>query len=122
MGSFNSFGPLIKAGKVNPIGVTTIRRSPSAPDLATFDEQGIKDYDFSGWMAIAAPARTSPAIVERLNSWFAAASKDPEVKKLEADGTLVLGTTAAEFGQMMKTETEIWRKVIKEGGLKIAPE
>ena len=122
MGSLGNVAGLIKAGKLRALAVTTNKRVPSAPDIPTIDEQGVKGYDFSGWLGIVAPAKTPAAIIDRLNNWFVGAAKDPEVRKTESDGSLILATSPGEFAQLLKAETAVWRKVIREGGLKIDPD
>ena len=65
-----------------------------------------------------APARTPSAIIDRLNAIFVQSTKDPDlVKKLEGDGSLMIGSTPQQFRQLLVTETERWRKVVKEAGI-----
>lgn len=75
---------------------------------------------FPGWNGLAAPAGTPPAIVNRLNAMFVRAGKDPNVvKKTELGGTMMVNSTPEEFRQHIATETERWRTLIKETGIKM---
>lgn len=60
--------PLIAGGRVRPIGVTTLKRTASAPDIPTFDEMGLKGFESQGWFGLLAPMGTPPVILERLNA------------------------------------------------------
>lgn len=122
MGSLGNIVALTKAGKIRALAVTTSRRIPSAPDMPTFDEEGVKGYDFSGWLGMVVPVRTPPAVIARLNSFFVIGGRDPEVRKLESDGSLIVNSTPAELGTLIRTEADIWSKLIKERGLKVDPE
>ncbi len=118
--SFVTGMPLAKSGKVLAIGVTTNRRVPIWQELPTIEEQGVTGYDFSSWSGLLAPAGTPTAIINRLNGLFVQAIRDPNVtKKLEADGTIMVGSTPAEFRQLIATETNRWKKLIAETGIKL---
>lgn len=119
MSSFSNATPHIKSGKMRALAVTTNRRVPDAPDMPTIEEEGVPGYDFSSWLGILAPARTPPAVISRLNTLFNNANKDPLVKKTEFDGNVLAGGTPEQLRQLMATETERWRKLIKETGMKL---
>src|SRR3954467_1263306 len=77
--------PNIKAGKVRALAVTTKRRSSFLPDLPTLDESRLKGFGLTTWWGVRVPARTPPAIVERLNTELLKAMDAPDVKdKLRA--------------------------------------
>jgi tripartite-type tricarboxylate transporter receptor subunit TctC len=71
----------ISEGKLKALAVSSKTRFPVFPDVPTFDEQGLKDFDVSGWFGIAAPAATPRAIVMKLNAAVVAALDDPEVAR-----------------------------------------
>ena len=116
--AFGSGFQQVKAGKMRAIAVTSNQRVPIAQELPTVEEQGVRGYDYSSWGGVLAPARTPSAIIDRLNAIFVQSTKDPDlVKKLEGDGSLMIGSTPQQFRQLLVTETERWRKVVKEAGI-----
>ena len=122
-GGFIALSGFIKSGKMRVLGVTSNQRVPMWQEVPTIAEQGAPNYDYSGWVGLTAPARTPPAVVGRLNALFVKASKDPNViKKLEADGTLMVGGTPEQFRDFIITDTNRWRKLIGELGIQIEVE
>ena len=112
--------PLLKAGKLRTLGVLNSRRSPALPDLPTLQEQGIEDFDYQNWLGYVAPARTPPAVVNRLNGAFLASIRSPEVvAALEGEGKLPWGATPQEFGQRIATELARWRQLARETGYRL---
>ena len=85
----------VKSGKLRPIAVTTLKRSPAAPDVPTVAEAlGIPDYEVDSWYAIFAPARTPANIVGRLQQEVARVVRLPEVKqKLLEQGADAVGNS-----------------------------
>ena len=112
--------PLVKAGKVRALAVFEDKRSKLLPDLPTVAEQGIAGYNSVLWLGIAAPAATPAPIVNRLNEAFIRVAKSPDViSTLEGQGNEMVGSTPAQFRQLIATETERWRKVVQDAGIKI---
>ena len=110
----------IKAGKLRAIGVTSKERVPVWPDMPTIAEQGVPDYDHASWVGISAPARVPPAIINKLNGMFVQALKDPKIiKTLEGDGTIMVGSTPEVFRRHIIAETNRWRTMIRESGIKM---
>ncbi len=113
--------PLINAGKLRAIGVTTDRRVSPLPNVPTIEEQGVPGYEFTSWIGVLAPANVPAPIVNKLNQIWVATIKDPKVvKRLESDGTIMVGNTPAQFQQEIVKDTERWRKVIKDTGVQIS--
>lgn len=109
----------IQAGKLRSLGITTIERSPALPDMPTIAEQGVPGYDFSSWSGLVVPAGTPPAIITRLNSLFTAAGKDPAVvKKLTADGAIMINSTPQQLRDLIVSETNRIGQVVKAAGIK----
>jgi tripartite-type tricarboxylate transporter receptor subunit TctC len=69
--------PLVQAGKLRPLGVTTEKRSPVAPDIPTISEAGLPGYSATSWFSLLAPAATPREVVMRLNQ---AIVKGPKVE------------------------------------------
>ncbi len=113
----------IKDAKLRAIGVTSDRRLPIWPDLPTVAEQGVPGYDYTGAVGLVAPAKTPPAIINKLNELYVKTLKDSSISnKIEAEGSLVGGSSPEEFRQHLVRETNKWRTLIKETGLKIQPD
>ena len=111
--------PHIKSGKVRALGVTSIARTPLAPDLPAIAET-IPGYEVIGWYGLLAPAKTPDAIIQRLNAGFTAALKSPEIlEKLTSLGAEVKTSTPAEFAAHLKSETVKMRALVKASGAKV---
>ena len=71
--------PRVKAGKVKAIGVASPQRNALLPDLPTFHEQGVTDFEYSTWMGLLAPEKTPAAIVNKLQAELARIIRHPDV-------------------------------------------
>jgi tripartite-type tricarboxylate transporter receptor subunit TctC len=112
--------PLIMAGKLRGIAVTSPRRMPSLPDVATVAESGYPGYEDYTWIAFFAPARTPRAIVLKLNQDVAAVLKLPDTsERLAALGFDPISNTPDEFTAYVKAEVAKWAKVIKDSGARV---
>jgi tripartite-type tricarboxylate transporter receptor subunit TctC len=106
--------PQIKSGALRPLAVTSNRRFSGLPDVPTVAESGVAGYEATAWNGIAAPARTPPAIVERLNKEVNAALASPEVKqRLHGLGVEARGSTPGEFRAFLVSEIAKWKDVIE---------
>lgn len=106
--------PFVTAGKLKALAVTSAQRAPTAPNLPTMIESGMPGFEATAWNGIFAPARTSPAIVARLNTEIQKVLAEPEVKeKFAAQGFAVAGQTPQEFGQFTRAEITKWGEVVK---------
>jgi tripartite-type tricarboxylate transporter receptor subunit TctC len=122
MASFPSLAailPQVKSGRLRALGITTRKRSPLLPDVPTIAESGLKDYEFTSWVGVLVPAKTSPEIVAALNGWWVKAARAPEViERFAAEGTEVIAGTPAEFADVIGKELTRWAKVVKQAGIK----
>ncbi len=110
----------ISAGKLKVLGITTSRRSPANPDIPTVAESGLPGFDMSTSVGVLAPPGTPPAVVAKLNGAITKALGNPTVlAKLNALGIVVIGGSAREFGDVMKTESAKFEKLIKLSGAKL---
>ena len=110
--------PFMKQGRIRGIGVTPATRSVMLPDLPTIDEQGLKGFNVSQWMGIFAPAKTPPAIVQRLHQAIVRVVNDPEYSKFivqQGAEPALLGPE--EFGALVRRELERWGKLVKAIGV-----
>jgi tripartite-type tricarboxylate transporter receptor subunit TctC len=111
--------PFVRAGKLRGVAVTTIKRSPSAPDIPTIAESGVPGYDHGPWNGFLAPAKTPRPIIARLNQETARILQLPETRTVfQNEGAEPVGNTPEEFGAIIKTETAKWAKVIQAAGIK----
>jgi len=109
--------PQLKAGKLRPVAVTTLARSPFFPEVPTMNEAGVKGYEFSTWYGLMVPAGTPRAVIDRLNAETAKVLAQPFVKEQFAvQGVDTTPSSPAEFGQYLKAEVAKWGKVVKASG------
>jgi tripartite-type tricarboxylate transporter receptor subunit TctC len=117
-GSVSTLGPHLQAGRLRGIGVTTLTRVPSLPDLPTFDESGLKGYEVTGWYGLLAQGKTPKAIVDRLNAEIRNAVSDPKIqKRLQARGIDPAPVTPEQFAAIIRKEIPKWAKVMKAAGI-----
>ena len=111
---------LARDGKVRALAVTTLKRSPAAPEIPTMAEAGVPGYDANAWFGVFAPAGTNPAIIARLNKEIVGIINRPDIEKtLEALGSVPVGSTPEEFGQFYRNEVDKWGKVIRAAKIQI---
>lgn len=108
----------IRAGKLRPLAVTTVKRSDALPDISTVGET-VPGFEASSWFGMAAPAGTPADIVDRLNREVNAGLADPSIKaRIDDMGGMALTGSPADFGKLITDETRKWGKVIREAGIK----
>jgi tripartite-type tricarboxylate transporter receptor subunit TctC len=118
MQGISTVKPLIAAGKVRLIGVTTPKRMANYPDVPTVGESGLAGFEFNSWFAMMAPAGTPKQITHRLATEVKKALEDPEVKaKLDAQGLTPRGTTPEELGVATKAQLAKYAEVIRRNGI-----
>jgi tripartite-type tricarboxylate transporter receptor subunit TctC len=109
----------VRAGKLRALGVTTLGRSGSLPDLPSFVEQGYADFEAISWQAVLAPAGTPKAIIERVSRELIRIIKSDEVRaRMLGQYFSAAGTAPEALSGLMKSERERWAKVIKAAGVK----
>jgi tripartite-type tricarboxylate transporter receptor subunit TctC len=109
----------VNSGKLNALAVGSPKRHPVAPNVATFEELGIKGVEVDLWYAFFAPAKAPTAVVNRLNTEIAAIIKTPEITEiLKKAGMDAASSTTAELGQVVAKDYPRWGEVIKRNGIK----
>jgi len=120
--TFNSLPSVlghIRSGRVRALAIATKERSRLVPDVPTITELGVADLEVPGWYGVLAPAGTPRPIVERLSREFNAVVNEPDTRaRLAAQGIDLGGTSSDAFGKWIREETERWRKVITDAGIK----
>lgn len=110
--------PLIEAGRVRALAVTTATRSPIAPQLPTMIEAGLPGYELSAWYAALLPAGTPAPIRDRLNAELVKVMAQPDVRqKLGTAGIEAMGSTPAQLASFMETELQRWATHIRNAGM-----
>jgi tripartite-type tricarboxylate transporter receptor subunit TctC len=107
----------LKAGRIKPIGVTSLKRSPAFPDVPTIAESGIPGFEATNWYGVMVPAKTPPPIVKRLHTELMRILELPEVRsRFAAEGGDVTPSTPAEFAAHIRSEIAKWAKIVEESG------
>ena len=109
--------PHIKQGKMKALIVTSPKRSATLPDVPTAAESGFADFEDVSWVAFFAPARTPPAVVQKLNAEINEVLKLPDVKeRLAGLGFDPTPSSSPEFAEYMKKEVAKWARIVKTIG------
>ena len=104
----------IKAGDLRALAVTAGKRQPQLPDVPTAQEAGVKGYDVASWNALAAPAKTPRAAIDRVQRELAKALTDPEVQKRFADlGVEGRTSTPEQLREFFVSESKRWSQVVE---------
>lgn len=112
--------PLVKAGKLKALAITTAKRSAEYPDLPTVSESGMQGFEMIFWQAFVAPAGTPRDVVAKLNQAIDEILRDKETRaKLLEMGLEPAGGTPEQLGSLMKSETVKWKKVVDDAGIKL---
>jgi tripartite-type tricarboxylate transporter receptor subunit TctC len=117
-GAASSLG-YIQAGKLRPLAVSGLKRSPLFPDLPTLDQSGLPGYEIVVWYGLLAPARTSGEIVTTLNVALNRALTDTDIRRRIAhEGAYPVGGTTDQFGAFLKDQLARYASMIRNAGLK----
>ncbi|MBV8033218.1 MAG: tripartite tricarboxylate transporter substrate binding protein, partial [Betaproteobacteria bacterium] len=120
MGFFNTPTVIsqVAGGKLKPLGVTSLARSPLLPSVPTLDEQGIKGFEMTTWFGFIGPARLPAPIVERLNKEINAILAAPALQqKLAQQGfERVPPGTPDDFAKVIRADLAKWVPLIKAAG------
>jgi tripartite-type tricarboxylate transporter receptor subunit TctC len=111
----------VRAGKLRALAVTTLKRSPGAPDIPTVAEAlNLPDYEVDSWYAMFAPANTPNAIITRMQKEIARAVQLPDVRqKLIEQGGDPVASSPAELDRVVKTELRKWAEVIQAAKIRV---
>ncbi|NDZ18057.1 hypothetical protein C7T35_34615 [Variovorax sp. WS11] len=112
--------PHIKSGRLRALGVTSPKRAPDLPELATLQESGLAGYEVRGWYGLLAPADVPDAIVRKLNTESVNALRQPDViAKLASVGSESVAGSPDEFRNLISAEIVKWRDVITKSRISV---
>ena len=117
-GSMPGTLPYVKTDKLRAYGVTSVDRSPSAPAIPSFTEQGVGEVVATSWFGLMAPKGTAADIVATLESALAKAMQDKALlERMAQDGAVPRKFTAAEFADYMKKDYERWGRIVRAANI-----
>ena len=109
--------PQVRAGSVRALAVASPQRVPSLPEVPTFAEAGLPDFEASSWFGLVAPSETSPAILTKITADVQKVVALPEVqRRFEETGAQAGAIFAQDFGRFLRKERDKWAEVIKASG------
>ena len=110
--------PQVKGGKLRALGMSSLKRTPLAPEVPTIDEAGVKGYEMSYWFAAYVPAKTPPAVVARLHDLLVAATQGAAAKSFyESTGTEPLVSSPEDLAKFQARESTKWGRIIKAANI-----
>jgi len=112
--------PLVQAGRLRALAVTSRAATPLVPGVPGMAEAGLPDYEISFWYGFFVPAGTPPEVVRKLFSATSQALKLPEIARMLArDGTEIAGSASPEdYAAFLVTDAKLWERIVKEGNVK----
>ena len=112
--------PHVRSGKLRALAITGPKRSAEYPDLPTFAEAGLPEYDTNAWYSVHAPAGTPPEVVRRLNAELVASLKESDVQaRFKQLSTDPVGNSPEEFAAFVRAELDKYARVIKGAGIRL---
>lgn len=112
--------PHIKTGKLRALATTSAKRPAIAPDVPTLAEAGLKDYEADTWYGLFAPARTPPAVLDKIHADIVKVLNLPEIREtFAAQGAEIVANSQAEFTRKVREDVAKWRKVVQQLQLKV---
>jgi hypothetical protein len=114
--------PFIKSGKLKPLGVTTVKRTPVLSEVATLQESGVNGYEVNVWHGIIGPKGISVNIIQKINQELIKAFNSKEaIELLEKDGVYPLVGSPQQFETLIKREITVWKDLVKKSNISIEP-
>ncbi|MGE5090032.1 MAG: Bug family tripartite tricarboxylate transporter substrate binding protein [Candidatus Levyibacteriota bacterium] len=112
--------PQVRAGRIKLLAVSSRARSPAAPEVPTFAEAGLKDFEATAWWGVFAPAQLPQALADELNAAVNAVVRDEGFRALLVpQGVTVNGDTRAEFAKFQREELVKWGKAVRDSGASV---
>jgi tripartite-type tricarboxylate transporter receptor subunit TctC len=112
--------PTVREGKLRPLAVTSLKRSPNMPEYPTMIESGLADFEVTSWFGLLAPAGTPSTIIDRLHHEAIRIVSQPDMReKFALIGLDVVGDAPDAFTEIIRSDTLKWAKVIRDAGIKV---
>ncbi len=112
--------PHVRSGKLRALALSAPKRSAELPDLPTFAEAGLGQYDTNAWYSMHAPSGTPPEIVRRLNGELVAILRDPEIlARFKQLATEPVGNSPEAFAAFVRAELDKYARIIKSANIKL---
>ena len=109
----------VRAGRIKPLALASLKRSPLMPDVPTVAESGLPGYQGILWMGVLAPAATPRDVIDAIHKGLVQALRDPAlIKRWETDGVEAVGSAPADFARLIDTELRQWSEVVKRANIK----
>jgi len=119
-GNTASVLPQIKAGKLRALAVTSLKRSPLLPEVATVAESVAPGFEVIQWYGVLAPAGTPPGIIARLHNDISKATQSTELKdRLYSEGAEATSSTPQQYTAFIRAEIAKWAKAVRESGARV---
>jgi tripartite-type tricarboxylate transporter receptor subunit TctC len=113
--------PMVEAGQLRALGVSTAKRQEAAPAVPPIGEAGVPGYDTSSWFAFVVPAKTPPDIIRKMNADTLAVLAEPAIKaRLDKLGVIIVGSTPEALGAHLMEDAAKWGPVIKAANIKVS--
>ena len=110
----------IREGRIRPLAISSLSRSPLLPEVPTLDELGVKGYEAATFTGIFAPAGTPPAVVEKLSASLRKALSNPQVReRYQGMGVEVMDMPQPQFAAYVRADYDKWLKVAREGNISV---
>jgi tripartite-type tricarboxylate transporter receptor subunit TctC len=110
--------PAIRKGLQRPLAVAAAKRLPALPDVPTFGEIGVENYDLRIWTGVLAPGGTPKGVIARLNAVIQEILESPEIKQeIANEGGQAGSTTPEAFAAFLRADREHWRELVNESGV-----
>lgn len=111
--------PHVRAGRLRALGITSAKRFALLPDMPTVSESGVPGYEAITWFGLLAPAGTPQTVLARLSDALQKVLRAPETReKFQRGGAEPGDKNPAEFAELIRRETELYGKLIRESGIK----
>jgi tripartite-type tricarboxylate transporter receptor subunit TctC len=109
---------LLKGGKVVPLGITSVKRSPTLPNIPSFSEAGLPNYAATGYVGIMVTGGTPTDVVQKLNAAINDVVRDPDFSKRFAEfGYDMVGGSVTDFATFLKEDIARYLKITKDAGI-----
>jgi tripartite-type tricarboxylate transporter receptor subunit TctC len=108
----------VRGGRIHALAVSSLARSPIAPEIPTIHESGMPNFDEAAQQGVVAPAGVPKEIVGKLHSALVTAMRTPEILKRFADeGASVVASTPDEYRALIRRDTAKWQEFVRKAGI-----